>query len=1147
MALINFNSNSLPFNNGATTVGFGASFSDVLIDSDNRWSYNGGVITVLYIVNSGSIMIDGTKVWEIPFSSSSGFVPKLSATELSQPVIGQTSGAYGELLGVWNNTSLKPLSADTGNNKPLPSSGWVKLRSKTGNFIAGEQIRFSNGSTITVSGSGNRSWINVACKDYYDAASAGVYGTLTVRGDWYYLESTNGQNNQQIKIPVKDMLNGIWIETAPNSNVYDRWLHAGSGFTQKVNGDFVYGTKKINGSVFKTNYDTATITLAYSGVDGMAGYLPPAGCKVRIPNVFLSASGNGNNLPPNPLNANGSLDDNIYGAGIWYSARFSMIGGRCLHYDFDKANINWNIAQDIPDNGRYTITNSAVMGKKKWAGARTITVKNSIFSPTEGEPELYFGNSSWSLITISNAKDIDIDGASFISSAVFSTNRNQPTNNPFDASQEVLNIISSDTVSVKNIHALQPFVGWGTININNCALYSYFENISALGGANATIASTNSNNVTIKNCYISQTGNLKNRNTNAWSIYINGGTKILVDGVYAINELHDTVKDTINNISLVAPKQFFFGGKAYDIRVKNVGTQTSPLTSYYAVLDPSLQGNTDLSPSKAGVFYFGDVNKVRISNVHVVTQKIISNWVGGGQYYGHLSRDVVIQNAYNYPSILKNDYIRIPNSNAFYGGIGVYEDPYMLDCDMKSVMTVFPPYDRATQTVKYTPGSIWRSNFLDYNNGELRIVVANAIDETENNPNVTIYKNSVNRLSPALFTAADDYIILESPYYILGHTGFQNYTESNLYQRIAWGQLSYPLPFSIQFQYDITGNGYNNQWLTMSPQNLSGININPNTGIKLKIKITKLITSGLFNFTHLQIPTKTNSISLQAQYESEKNDSGSISNLIVGSRIQLFNETTNTELYNNVYTEGNTFTYYYNNGEEISIGDILRARLAYVNETTAKLRQELKAIVLPTGFSFFAEQEDDLVYNQIGINGASVTEFTADYPNIQVDINDPDQVTGVNRLYSWWVYNEYSQQGIRNYYGGIIAEDIANYKVVTDVLNLKLDNASNTGVIFQGDYRLYRDDDEVPIVNSTSGGGSIVLYAGKLNITRVNIPTPSLSVQESATLNKINTLPQDTFNLNLSAITNNSSIGMRLKNSATVSNVSTIITDALSI
>jgi hypothetical protein len=110
-----------------------------------------------------------------------------------------------------------------------------------------------------------------------------------------------------------------------------------------------------------------------------------------------------------------------------------------------------------------------------------------------------------------------------------------------------------------------------------------------------------------------------------------------------------------------------------------------------------------------------------------------------------------------------------------------------------------------------------------------------------------------------------------------------------------------------------------------------------------------------------------------------------------------------------------------------------------------------------------------------------------------------------------------------------------------------LDNASNTGVIFQGDYRLYRDDDEVPIVNSTSGGGSIVLYAGKLNITRVNIPTPSLSVQESATLNKINTLPQDTFNLNLSAITNNSSIGMRLKNSATVSNVSTIITDALSI
>lgn len=1144
MALINYNSNSIPFNNGAATMGFGASFSDVIIDSDNRWSYNGAVITVLYINNSGSILIDGTKVWEVPFSSSSGFVPKLSAIEVSTPVVGQTSGAYGELIGVWNNTSLRPLSADTGNNKSLPSSGWVKLRSKTGNFITGEQIKLSNGSTITASGSGNRSWIQVACNQYYDAASAGVYGTLTVRGDWYYLESTNGQRNQQIKIPVKDMLNGIWVETAPNSNVYDRWLHAGSAFTAKVGNDFVYGTKKINGSVFKCNYDTATITLAYSGVDGMAGFLPPAGCKVRIPNVFLSAAGNGNNLPPNPLNGDGSLDDNIYGAGIWYSRRFTFIGGRCLHYDFDKANINWAIAERHPDNGRYTITNSAVMGKKWWAGARSVTIENSIFTSTEGEPELNFGNASWAHIIISNAKDVDIDGALMTSMSVYSPSRNQPSTNPFDASQQVLNIWSCDNVIIKNILAYQPFVGWGTINISNCAIYSYLENIYSLGGSG--LASEGSNNVTFKNCYASQTVNLKNYNSYANAIYINAGTKILIDGFYAIDELHDTIKD-VNNISLVAPKQFFFGGKAYDIRVKNVGTQTSPLTSYYAVLDPSLQGNKDMSPCRAGVFNFGDVNKVRISNVHVATQKLITNWVCGGMEQGFLSRDIVLQNVYNYPSILKNDYIRIPDANAFYGGIGIYEDPYMLDCDMKSTMTVYPRYNLHTQTRLYTPGSIWRSNFLDYNNGELRIVVANATDETENNPNVTIYKNPTNRLSPAPFTTINDYIILESPYYILGHTGFENYTESNLYQRIAWGQLSYPLPFSIQFQYDITGNGFNNQWLTMSPQNLSGININPNLGIKLKIKITKLTTDGLFRLTHLQIPTKTDAISLQAQYAAEKNDSGSISNVIVGSRIQLFNETKNTELYNNVYTESNTFTYSYNNDEEISIGDILRARLTYVNGTTAKLRQELKAIALPTGFSFLAEQEDDLIYNQIGINGSTVTEFTADYPNIQVDINDPNQSTSIDRLYAWWVSNEFTQQGIRNYFGGILAEDIANYRIVTDVVDLKLDNSSNVGVIFQGDYRLYRDDDQVPIVASTSGGGSIVLYAGKLNITRVNIPVPGLSPQESATLNKINTLPQDTLNVNLSAITNNNSIGMRLKNSATVSNVSTIITDALSI
>jgi F420-0:gamma-glutamyl ligase len=53
------------------------------------------------------------------------------------------------------------------------------------------------------------------------------------------------------------------------------------------------------------------------------------------------------------------------------------------------------------------------------------------------------------------------------------------------------------------------------------------------------------------------------------------------------------------------------------------------------------------------------------------------------------------------------------------------------------------------------------------------------------------------------------------------------------------------------------------------------------------------------------------------------------------------------------------------------------------------------------------------------------------------------------------------------------------------------------------------------------------------------------NIQQEANLNKINTLPHDTFNLKLSDITDAESIRARLKNVATVDNVGVIISDSL--
>jgi hypothetical protein len=75
------------------------------------------------------------------------------------------------------------------------------------------------------------------------------------------------------------------------------------------------------------------------------------------------------------------------------------------------------------------------------------------------------------------------------------------------------------------------------------------------------------------------------------------------------------------------------------------------------------------------------------------------------------------------------------------------------------------------------------------------------------------------------------------------------------------------------------------------------------------------------------------------------------------------------------------------------------------------------------------------------------------------------------------------------------------------VLNLKLDNVASTGVTFTGGVRLYRSDGAAPVVASTSGGGSITLYADK--VFTVETGTSGLTAGESAKLDAIAGIDQN--------------------------------------
>jgi hypothetical protein len=197
------------------------------IDADTAYNQQAAAFGPITLSSTlgGSLLIDGTKVWEIPFTSSTGNVPTQNALG-SNGVTGGTSGATGELTRVWASGSFDPATA----GGAMPAAGFIKLRSKTGNFQAGETITLPGGATIVAASAGKRSVIQVIART---VGNTSVYllvprlASFSVTGDWYELGETDGTDNQTLTLPVREELGGIQIETAAGSGVYEWFANAG--------------------------------------------------------------------------------------------------------------------------------------------------------------------------------------------------------------------------------------------------------------------------------------------------------------------------------------------------------------------------------------------------------------------------------------------------------------------------------------------------------------------------------------------------------------------------------------------------------------------------------------------------------------------------------------------------------------------------------------------------------------------------------------------------------------------------------------------------------------------------------------------------------------------------------------------------------
>lgn len=198
-----------------------------------------------------------------------------------------------------------------------------------------------------------------------------------------------------------------------------------------------------------------------------------------------------------------------------------------------------------------------------------------------------------------------------------------------------------------------------------------------------------------------------------------------------------------------------------------------------------------------------------------------------------------------------------------------------------------------------------------------------------------------------------------------------------------------------------------------------------------------------------------------------------ISGIVAGSRLQIYNVTTATEMVNAINAT-TSYTLGYPNGTGYSAGDVVRVRLTYCTGLTAKLPVEYVTIASAAGWSILANQQDDEVYIANGIDGSTVTEYSSDYVNVQIDVSDPDGVTSIQRGYAWYCDQMTGDDGIRYFYGAFQAEDAFNYLLNTDVADIKIQNTGTAGVTLTGG-AVRRKDGSSPI----APGGSVYIYYGR--------------------------------------------------------------------
>lgn len=929
------------------------------IRTDTRWHANApaGMLgsigaTTTSATLGGGVLIDARNVRWLAYNSGGGVVPAIGTT-ITQ------GGVSGYLLGVYADLA----SAPTAVGAAVPSTGFIKFREVTsGPFASGALT----GITATATGADVAGWIEVV-QDQAVANTVPRLGSFKVRGTWFYLDNTNGSAGQQIQIPTNGGGSGtrvpaVWIETGVGTNVFEQFPAVSSTYFNTTN----LGTDTRSKFVLM---DAGGIVRVGGDGTSSIGFLPPSGCRVRIPNVLgrqTSAANRALNLVPHATLASrpdftttsaGDIDFEYF-LNDWYHLFASAYKVRMVHSATMDIHSSSNEASGTDLNDYCTGVYQAA--------SIPLTLTNNSLGGTIADCKFFRPDAA------SNGHPVSLTGC---------------VGHTFtDVHAGVLTYARS----TGRITASQ------CRNLTFSGLYAYAAPISLV-----TCQNVNVTNYDVIDRIVGTT----NATTGAYGINLSTSCdKITFDGIRF--GLNSTIADIHPYLGVAN------ASNCSNLTFRNGGTFASPLggsTNAPAYIWAD-SGNNDtvrvqriyLTATRTNLFLSVNTSKN-------VTLEDCGGTVGAIQTLSVNTQARGIRAA----------------SNSVTAGSSVY-------------------------------GSHWFDMFLTDTTGRIWLAFNEPTTFSDD------YYQAVSLGAGAGFTSGGqismpnlgDQIIFEMPYYVLGHTALANVAPTLTGTNTG--------NFTYEYQIDVNdGNGWNGTWKTLNATNLSGESVAA-TGFKLKYRITVATASATNALTYIRIDTVSTAVAQAANLFPLDYATVTLTGLISGSRVQIWDDTNDVEVYNDVVSS-TTLVYATPYVADFSA----RVRVKYTDATTSYYLVEFTETVTVLGLTRSIAQEADPVYAANGVNGATVADIAIVDSTQTIEV-DTGAITWA-QIYAyakWWLAQE---DGIRDYAVIMTATDTANY-AIGETFQVKNVTSPTEPLIITGGYCVDADTGEaIDILDNTGG------------------------------------------------------------------------------